>query len=166
MAASTLLKNTVSIEKWMAAASLWNKETLYPEKNCSLRLSEVTYKEKYFFRNNYFGSHPFLMSFNFTEIFVHLSVIAAVCYFSVYKLIGWDPASIYLFNINSRNTRKRYEICPKFTINTIESCSDVFTFKCFYCWLWIGKCLLRSSSLCKCYYPNSKDKLAACFLNS
>ena len=67
MAASTLLKNTVSIEEWMAAASLWNKETLYPEKNCSLRLSEVTYTEKYIVRNNYFGSHPFLMSCNFSS---------------------------------------------------------------------------------------------------
>ena len=36
------------------------------------------------------------------KIFVHLSVIATVCYFSVYKLIGWDPANVYLFKVNSR----------------------------------------------------------------
>ena len=77
------------------------------------------------FRNNYFGSQPFLMSCYFTRIFVHLPVIVAVCYFSVHKLIGWDPANIYLFKFNSRNTRKRYQICSKLTINTIESRSDV-----------------------------------------
>ena len=91
------------------------------KKNCSLRLHAVTYKEKHFFRNNYFGSHPFLMSCYFTKIFVYRPVIAAVCYFSAYKLIGWGPANVYLFKVNSRNSRKRYEICPKFTINTIES---------------------------------------------
>ena len=60
---------------------------------------------KKIFRNNYFGSQPFLMSCYFTKIFVHLPVIAAVCYFSVYKLIGWDPANIYLFNVNNRETK-------------------------------------------------------------
>ena len=53
------------------------------------------------------------MSCYFTEIFVQLPVIVAVCYFSVYKLIGWDPTNIYLFKVNNRNTRKKYEICPK-----------------------------------------------------
>ena len=28
------------------------------------------------------------------------------------------PANIYLFKVNSRNTKKRYEICSKFTITT------------------------------------------------
>ena len=59
-----------------------------PKKNCSLRLNAVTCKEKFFFWNNYFRSQPFLMSCYFTKIFVHLPVIAPVCYFSVYKLIG------------------------------------------------------------------------------
>ena len=88
---------------------------------------------KIFFRNNFFGSQPFLKTCNFTNIFVHLPVIVAVCYFSVHKLKGWDPADIYLFKFNSRNIRKRYEICRKLTINTIESRSDVFSVKCFYC---------------------------------
>ena len=64
------------------------------------------------FRNNYFGSQPFLMSCYFTRIFVHLPVIVAVCYFSVHNFIGWDPANIYLFKFSRRNTRKRYELCP------------------------------------------------------
>ena len=136
---------------------LWNKEKLYPEKNCSLRLNAVTFKE-IFFKNNYFEWQPFLMSYHFTKIFVHLPVIAAACYFSVDKLIGWDPVNIYLFKFNSKNSRKRYEICLKLTINTIESRSDVFTVQCFHCWLWIGKCLSRSSFLCKFYYPKSKDE--------
>ena len=73
------------------------------------------------------------MSCYLTRIFVHLPVTVAVCYFSVNKLIGWDPANIYLFKFNSTDTRKRYEIFPKLTINTTESRSDVFTVKCFNC---------------------------------
>ena len=53
----------------------------------------------------------------FTRIFVPLPVIVAVYYFRAHKLIGWEPANIYLFKINTRNTRKRYEICPKLTTN-------------------------------------------------
>ena len=106
------------------------------------------------------------MNFYFTKIFVHMPAIAA---------IALDSANIYLFKINSRNTRKKYEICSKLTINTKESRTGVFTVKCFYCWLWIGKSLSRSSFLCKYYYPKSKDeqmlylasfKMAACLLNS
>ena len=70
---------------------------------------------KIFFRNNYFGSHPFLTSSYFTKI----CTSAVVCYFSVFKLIGRGPTNIYLFKVNNRTTRKRYEICLKYTINTI-----------------------------------------------
>ena len=49
---------------------------------------------------------------------------------STNKLFGWEPVNIYLFKFNSRNTRKRDEIYPKLTINTIESRSDVFTGQC------------------------------------
>ena len=66
------------------------------------------------------------MSCYFTKIFVHLSVTEAVCYFSVYKLIEWDPANIYLFKANSGNTRKMCEVCPKLTIKTVENPSGVF----------------------------------------
>ena len=69
------------------------------------------------------------MSFYFTTIFVHQPVIVAIYYYSVHKLIVWDPANIYLFKFNCSSTRKRYEICPKLTINTIENRSDVFTFR-------------------------------------
>ena len=174
MAASALLKIPYPLRNEWPQPLWWNKEKPYPEKNCSLRLNTVTYKEKYFSRTNYFGPHPFLKKFYFTKIFVHLPVIAAVYYFRVSKLIKCDPGNICLFKVNSKNTRKRYEIRPKFTINTIESCSGVFTVKCFHCWLWIGKCLPRSSFLCKYYYSKSKNekmlywtlfKVAACFLN-
>ena len=85
--------------------------------------------------NKYLGSQPFLMSCYFTGIFIHLPVIAAVYYFSLHKLIGWDPANIYLFKINTRNTRKSYKIYPKLTTNSTESRSDVAAVKCFYFWL-------------------------------
>ena len=115
------------------------------------------------------------MNFYFAKICVHLLPIAAVCYFSLHKLIGWDSVNIYLFKFNRRNTRKKYQICPKLTTTTKECRTGVFTVKCFYCWLWIGKSLSRSSFLCKYYYPKSKDeqmlyltsfKMAACLLNS
>ena len=38
-----------------------------------------------------FASELFLMSCFFTKMLVHLSAIAAVCSFSVNKLIWWDP---------------------------------------------------------------------------
>ena len=98
------------------------------------------------------------MSCYFTRIFEHLPVNIAACYFSVHSLIVWDPENIYLFEFNNRNNSKRYEICQKLTINTIESRSDVFTVKCFYCWLWIGKCLSRSSFLSKYYYLKYWDE--------
>ena len=72
---------------------------------------------------------------------------AGVCYFSyfstlcysiyviyVYKLIGWDPENIYLFKFISRNTKKRYGTCQKFTINAVESHSSalLLTLNIFY----------------------------------
>ena len=62
----------------------------------------------------------------FHKIFVYLLVIAAVCYFSVYKLKGWDSANIYLFRVNSKNTKTWSDVCPKLPINTVESRSSVF----------------------------------------
>ena len=85
-------------------------------------------------------SNTFPMSCYFIRIFVHLPVIVLLSYFSNHKL-GLGPANIQLFKFNSRNTRKRYETCPMLTINTMKSRSDVFTVKCYYCWLWISKCL-------------------------
>ena len=37
---------------------------------------------------------------------------------SMYK--NKDPANIYLFEVNNRNTRKRCEICSKLTVETPE----------------------------------------------
>ena len=50
MATRTLLKNDVSIEEWLAATTLRNKETQYSEKYCFLRLNPVTYKKKMSFQ--------------------------------------------------------------------------------------------------------------------
>ena len=69
------------------------------------------------------------MSCYFTRIFAHLSVMAAVCYFSVNELIAWDPANIYLFKVNNKNTKTWSDACPKLPINTAESCSGVFIVK-------------------------------------
>ena len=62
------------------------------------------------------------------------------------------PATIYLFKVNSRNTRKRCKICLKLTIKTTERRhkrrSSVFIvnleqishiFWCFYCWIGTSK---------------------------
>ena len=34
------------------------------------------------------------------------------------------PAGIYLFKVNNRNTRTRYEICSKLAIKTPEPCQS------------------------------------------
>ena len=57
------------------------------------------------FRNNYFGSQSFFVSCDFTKIFVHLLIIAAVSNFNVFKLIGRGPVNI---------------TCLKPTVETLE----------------------------------------------
>ena len=74
------------------------KKSCTLEKNCSLILNTVNYKEKIFSRNNYFGSEFFFMSCHFPNIFVHLLIIAAVSNFNVFKLIGWDSANTFLMS--------------------------------------------------------------------
>ena len=91
MVLCALLRNSVSIEEWLAATTF--------VKHCTLKklFPAINYKDKIFYRSNYFTlDHSRVITYYFTNIFVHLSaVIAAVCYFSIYKLIGWDPANIY-----------------------------------------------------------------------
>ena len=55
-----------------------------------------------------------------------LLITAAACNFSVYIMIEWDPANIYLFKFNTRNTRERCELCSKVTVKTVENHFDVF----------------------------------------
>ena len=111
----------------------------------------------------YFGSHSLFLwafSFYFTNILAHLSVIAP---YVISVFIIWWSGTLS----QQQNNRKRGEICPKLTIKKVESRFGVFTinfrhisqfFQCFYYWLWIGKCLWRSSFLCKYYYSKSKDE--------
>ena len=97
--ASALLRNSLSIEEWLAAATFMKYCTL---KNFSLRLTA---------RKQCLAMATLLWITVFSyksllnillRFFLHLSIIAAPCYFSVYKLIGWDTANIYLFKFNSR----------------------------------------------------------------
>ena len=44
---------------------------------------------------------------------VSIGVIATACYFGVYKLIGLDPANIYLFKVNCKALEKE--------VNYVES---------------------------------------------
>ena len=74
------------------------------------------------------------------------------------------PSNVYLFKVNNRNTRKRFEKCSKLTIKTPKQhqwcLSGVFGisfehfhlfFQYFYCKLWIGKCLnMLDLQCCKC----------------
>ena len=57
-------------------------------KKLFLAIKHNNLQGKKFFRSNYFGSEPFLMSCYFIKIFVHPLVIAVICFFSVYKSIG------------------------------------------------------------------------------
>ena len=65
------------------------------------------------------------------------------------------PACIYLFKVDSKNTRLMYEICSKLAIKTPErshwwyfgvfivTWNTFYTLLwCFYCWLWVSKCQL------------------------
>ena len=63
MAASALPRNTVSIEKLMTATTFVKQKKQCPA------------NKKDFFRTTTFGSQPFLMSYYFTKIFLHLSAI-------------------------------------------------------------------------------------------
>ena len=104
MVARALLRNSVSIEEWLVLTTF--------VKYCALEklFPAIKYKKKMFFRSNYSSlNHSLFLrvfTYYFTKVFVHLYVSAAVCYFSVYKLIGWDPANIYLFKVNSRTLEK------------------------------------------------------------
>ena len=60
------------------------------------------------------------------------SVSNCSVYFSVDKLIGWDPVNLYLFRVISENTIKTCGICLKLTINTVESRSGVLTVSFVY----------------------------------
>ena len=153
---------------------------MYSGKNFSLRLITLNYKEKMFFKSNYFVSRSFFMSCHYTKTFVHLLIIAAVSDFNAFKLTGWYPANIFLFKVNSRNTRKRFKIFSELVGHRSGSLLltlNIFrTF--FYCCnssLWTDKCLSGSSFLCKLYYSEYEDegmlyltsfKIAADFLNA
>ena len=96
VAASSHLENTVSFEEWMVATKEIKKQCALKKLFSTIRHSNHL-QRKNVFRNNYFESQRFLLSCYFTKIFVHLSVITIVYYFSVYKLIGWNPDNVYLF---------------------------------------------------------------------
>ena len=49
-----------------------------------------------FFRNKYFRLQSFFMGCHFTNVFIHLLIIAAVSNFNVFKLAGWDTANTFL----------------------------------------------------------------------
>ena len=93
---------------------MYSEKKLFPAINYSNKGKNVL-KEQLL----YYGSQSFLMSYYFTKIFVYLLVIAAVCYFSVYKLIGCDPAIIYLFKVNSKNTKTWRDVRLKLPKNTV-----------------------------------------------
>ena len=75
----------------------------------------INFKEKMFFGNNYFtldhGLFLRVFTHYFTKIFVHLSVIAAVCYFSICKYGGTQQ--IFTCSKSTAETRKKSELCPR-----------------------------------------------------
>ena len=80
----------------------------------------INYKEKKIFRNNCstldHSLFLWVFTYYFTKNFVYMSVIAAVCYFSVYNLIGWGPSKHLLVHSQQQDTRKRSKLCPKLTV--------------------------------------------------
>ena len=107
------------------------------------------------------------MSCHFTKTFVHLSIIAVVSNFNVFKLIESDPANTYLFKFNNKNPRKRCEICSKLTINTVKRrCGDLIVNFEHISHLFLVLPLFTMNRqmfdedffLCKYHYPKYKDK--------
>ena len=56
-------------------------------------------------------------------------------------MLGWDPANIYLFKVNSKNTKRWSDVCPKLSISIVVIRSGVFIvdfennftfFQCFF----------------------------------
>ena len=68
----------------------------------------------------------FFMSCHYTKTFVHLSIIAAVSNFNVFKLIGWYQQTFTCLKSTVETPRKRCGICSKLTIKTVECHSSVF----------------------------------------
>ena len=72
--------------------------------------------------NTIFVDDPFLgQLFSQVKFFDYLGLFQTP--FGVF--LGFNPANIYLFKVNDRNTRKRWEICSKLTIKTPERRHDV-----------------------------------------
>ena len=64
----------------------------------------------------------------------NLSIVHVYNLFKCYWIQEHSLASIYLFKVNSRNTKKRCEICLKLTIKTEER---QWRFSGFFTFLWI-----------------------------
>ena len=88
----------------------------------------------------------------------------SLCYFicerirTEYESLWLFPGySQYMFKVNNRNTRTRYEICSKITIKTPERRQRHLVFLC--CYFWADKCrlgykktLIRMAELYKFIY--------------
>ena len=46
--------------------------------------------------------------------------VCRIALFNQNRKTGTYPANIYLFKVDNKNSRKRYEICSKLTIKTPE----------------------------------------------
>ena len=65
-----------------------------------------------------------------------------------------------MFKVNSRNTRKRCEICLKFKVsNKNTGTTSLTSFRCFYCWLWTYFTVFSSISIVDFKQVNVSGKL-------
>ena len=152
MVASTLLRNSVSITEWLTATTFLKLRNIVLWKKLFPTINYIKLQGKNGFGNNYSTlRHSLLSLYLLFHLYINLLIdvctsvsnwrIGALWYFSVYKLITWGPANIYLFKFNCRT--KRSKLCLKLTTKKAESCSGVFIvnfeyfffFQCFYCWL-------------------------------
>ena len=77
-------------------------------------------KEKFFLETTTLD-HSLLFLWAAISLRFFYTCQTAVCSFSVYKLIAWDPANVYLSKVNSINARKKCEMCQKSTKNSRKS---------------------------------------------
>ena len=94
-----------------------------------MHLSQLLYLRSVSFKDPMSPPNPvsFLCNYS-TYILYHIATLTRLDSYDVHQkslkdfaeVININPANIYLFKVNNRNTRNRCEICSKLTIKTPE----------------------------------------------
>ena len=95
--------------------------SIYEEFIVKIYLAKILPRNNTIRRQESNHDNLYLISFNYISSFVETLGMFERVFVSCSKLcfqrfVRTNPANIYFFKVNNRNTRKRCEICSKFTI--------------------------------------------------